>query len=86
MICLQMIIWTTHKTSDINFSILKDVNSKNIEQKNLNGILTLKNVESFSYKHQVIKSDEANENINDLKISKKFLDESDDLLDTIVKK
>ena len=68
-----------YKASDINFSILKVVNSKNIDQKNLNGILTLKNVESFSYKHQVIKSDEANENINDLKISKKFLDESDDL-------
>ena len=68
-----------YKTSDINFSILKNINYKSKELKNNNNILVQQRVESFIFNHEVLKSDEANENINDLKISKKFLDESDDL-------
>ena len=68
-----------YKTSDINFSILKNINCKSKELKNNNNILVQQRVESFIFNHEVLKSDEANENINDLKISKKFLDESDDL-------
>ena len=68
-----------YKTSDINFSILKNINNKSNEPENNNNFLVQQRVESFIFNHEVIKSDEANENINDLKISKKFLDESDDL-------
>jgi len=68
-----------YKISDINFTILKDENYKNIEQKNKDNNFIPKRVESFNIKVVIIKSDDANENINDLKISKKFLDESDDL-------
>ena len=68
-----------YKISDINFTILKDENYKNIEQKNKDNKFIPKKVDSFNIKVEIIKPDEANENINDLKISKKFLDESDDL-------
>jgi len=68
-----------YKISDINFTILKDENYKNIEQRIKDNNLVPKKVESFNIKVEIIKSDDANENINDLKISKKFLDESDDL-------
>ena len=68
-----------YKISDNNFTILKVENTKNKEQKNKINTLSQKRVESFNIIRQIIKSDEANENINDLKISKKFLDESDDL-------
>ena len=67
------------KVSDINFEILKDRNNKNNELKNLFNNLIQKRVESFNIKNEIIKLDDANENINELKISKKFLDESDDL-------
>ena len=63
------------KTSDINFEILKDKNNKNSEVKILFNNLFQKRVESFNIKDEIIKSDEVNENINELKISKKFLDE-----------
>ena len=65
--------------SDINFEILKDRNNKNNELKNLFNNLIQKRVESFNIKNEIIKLDDANENINELKISKKFLDESDEL-------
>ena len=68
-----------YKTSDINFSILKENNNKNKEKKNWNEIIIQKRIESFNIKDVIIKSDEVNENLNELKISKKFLDESDDL-------
>ena len=68
-----------YKISDINFTILKDESYKNTEQKNKDNNFIPKKVESFNIKVEIIKSDDANENINDLKISKKFLDESDDL-------
>ena len=68
-----------YKISDINFTILKDESYKKLEQKNKDNIFVPKKVESFNIKVEIIKSDDANENINDLKISKKFLDESDDL-------
>ena len=68
-----------YKTSDINFSILKENNNKNKEKKNWNEIIIQKRIESFNIKDVIIKSDEINENLNELKISKKFLDESDDL-------
>ena len=67
------------KVSDINFEILKDRNNKNNELKNLFNNLIQKRVESFNIKNEIIKLDDANENINELKISKKFLDESDEL-------
>ena len=68
------------KMSDINFEILKDKNNnKNNEGKIFFNNLCQKRVESFNIKDEIIKSDEVNENINELKISKKFLDESDDL-------
>jgi hypothetical protein len=67
------------KVSDINFEILKDRNNKNNELKNLFNNLIQKRVESFNIKNEIIKLDDANENINELKISKKFLDESDDI-------
>ena len=73
------------KVSDINFEILKDrnnknnKNNKNNELKNLFNNLIQKRVESFNIKNEIIKLDDANENINELKISKKFLDESDDI-------
>ena len=65
-----------YKASDINFSILKDskINKKNI----INNIEQIR-VESFNLNHDIIKPDDVNENMNELKISKKFLDESDDL-------
>ena len=68
-----------YKTSDINFSIITNINNKTKELKSNNDILVQQRVESFIFKHEAIKPDEVNENINDLKISKKFLDESDDL-------
>ena len=68
-----------YKTSDINFSIIANINNKTKELKSNNDILVQQRVESFIFKHEAIKPDEVNENINDLKISKKFLDESDDL-------
>ena len=68
-----------YKISDINFTILKDESYKKLEQKNKDNNFVPKKVESFNIKVEIIKSDDANENINDLKISKKFLDESDDL-------
>ena len=68
-----------HKISDINFSIFKQENLQNKKQKKFDDILALKRVDSFNIKYEIIKSDETNENINELKISKKFLDESDDL-------
>ena len=65
-----------YKASDINFSILKDskINKKNV----INNIEQIR-VESFNLNHDIIKPDDVNENMNELKISKKFLDESDDL-------
>jgi len=68
-----------YKTSDINFSIITNINNKTKELKSNNDMLVQQRVESFIFKHEAIKPDEVNENINDLKISKKFLDESDDL-------
>ena len=68
-----------YKISDINFAVLGDESYKNTEQKNKDNNFIPKKVESFNIKVEIIKSDDANENINDLKISKKFLDESDDL-------
>ena len=68
-----------YKISDINFTILKEENLKNKDVKNMDINLIQKRVESFNIKDEIIKSDEVNENINELKISKKFLDESDDL-------
>ena len=68
-----------YKTSDINFSIITNISNKNKELKSSKDILVQQRVESFIFKHEAIKPDEVNENINDLKISKKFLDESDDL-------
>ena len=68
-----------YKISDNNFTILKIENNKKHEKNYDDDIFIQKRVESFNIKVQIIKSDEANENVNDLKISKKFLDESDDL-------
>ena len=68
-----------YKESNINFSILNFINQKNKGLKNLNDIFVQKREQSFNIKVNNIKLDEANENINELKISKKFLDESDDL-------
>ena len=68
-----------YKVSNINFSVLNAINLKNKEMKNSKDIFVQKRVESFKIKVDNIKLEEANENINELKISKKFLDESDDL-------
>ena len=67
-----------YKISDNNFSILKNANINN-NKRNIPLDYIQKREESFSLYHQIIKSDEVNENVNELKISKKFLDESDDL-------
>jgi len=64
-----------YKTTINNFVILNNNNKYNKWKKNL-----LENrVESFCIKKINLINDDLNENINNLKISKKFLDESDDL-------
>ena len=65
--------------SNINFSLLNATNLKIKAINNSKDIFVQKRVDSFKIKVENIKLEEANENINELKISKKFLDESDDL-------
>ena len=71
-----------YKTSINNFSIIN--NNKNITNniinKNWNKNLSQNNVESFYIlKFKILNDDDLNDNINNVKMSKKFLDESDDL-------
>jgi len=65
--------------SNINFSLLNATNLKIKAINNSKDIFVQKRVDSFKIKVENINLEEANENINELKISKKFLDESDDL-------
>ena len=66
-----------YKTPINNFSI---INNKNNTNNNWNKNISKERIESFIInKIKLINSDDINENINNLKISKKFLDESDDL-------
>ena len=68
-----------YKASINNFSIINNHNNNNLINKWNKNLLQNK-VDSFSIKKNKINNDdELNENINNLKISKKFLDESDDL-------
>ena len=71
-----------YKTSINNFSIINNNknNTNNIINKNWNKNLSQNNVESFYIlKFKILNDDDLNDNINNVKMSKKFLDESDDL-------
>ena len=66
-----------YKTSINNFSIINSKNNINI---NWNKNISKERIESFIInKIKIINNEDLNDNINNLKISKKFLDESDDL-------
>ena len=71
-----------YKTTINNFAIINnnDNNNNNVSNDKWNKNLSQIKVESFNIlKFKILKDDDLNDNINNVKMSKKFLDESDDL-------
>ena len=71
-----------YKTTINNFAIINnnDNNNNNVSNDKWNKNLSQIKVESFNIlKFKILNDDDLNDNINNVKMSKKFLDESDDL-------
>ena len=69
-----------YKTNINNFAIINNNKNNNEINNKWNKILSQNNVESFNIlKFKILNDDDLNDNINNVKTSKKFLDESDDL-------
>ena len=80
MISRDRVYKNYYKTTINNFAIINNNDNNNVSNDKWNKNLSQNNVESFNIlKFKILNDDDLNDNINNVKMSKKFLDESDDL-------